>query len=104
MKYGVFEGEPARWTLYEAWVCWRGEWKSFPPMEVMGNAHVVSEAEYYALFPDAPPDPTGSPKRPEEPAATTPSMDALFEKLPGHVRIAQRRAVTTGIVGHRKLV
>ena len=64
---------PARWNDLEAWFYWRGEWKSFPPMEVMGNARVVTEAEHYELFSDDPPDPTGS---------------------------SQRRGVSTGIVGY----
>jgi hypothetical protein len=49
-KYGVFEGYPARWTISEAWVCWEDIWKSFPPMEVMYNARVVSASEYHQLF------------------------------------------------------
>ena len=36
-----------------------------------------------------------------EPTATTSSMDALFANLPDHVRLAQRRGVSTGIVGYR---
>ena len=88
---------PARWNDLEAWFYWRGEWKSFPPMEVMGNARVVTEAEHYELFSDDPPDPTGSPQRPEEPAAE--SMAELLENLPAHARLSQRRGVATGIVG-----
>jgi hypothetical protein len=36
-----------------------------------------------------------------EQTATTRSMDGLFENLPDHVRVAQRRGVSTGIVGYR---
>ena len=50
--------------------------------------------------PEAAPNPTG-PERPREPAATSPSMDALFANMPDHVRIDQRRGVSTGIVGYR---
>jgi hypothetical protein len=32
--------------------------------------------------------------------ATPSSMDELFQRLPAHVRIVQRRGVTTGIVGY----
>lgn len=58
IKYGVFEGYPARWTLFEAWVCWRDQWKSFSPVEVMYNARVVSAAEYHDLFGTVPNLPT----------------------------------------------
>ena len=101
LKYGEFKGCPARWNDHEAWVYWRGEWKSFPPMEVWSNARVVTEAEHHELFRNDPPDPTGSPQRLEEgPAATPSSMAALFEKLPDHVRVSQRHGVAIGVVGY----
>lgn len=60
MKYGVFEGYPARWNYYEGWVCWEGEWKSLPPMEVMGNARVVNAAEFQETFGTVPNLPAGA--------------------------------------------
>jgi hypothetical protein len=50
IKYGVFEGYPARWNDREGWVCWEGTWKSLPPMEVMFYARVVDAAEYHELI------------------------------------------------------
>ena len=76
IEYGVFEGYPACWNDREAWVCWRGEWKDFPPMEVWFNARVVSAAEYHKLFAPVP---------------------ELFRNPPNHVRGEQKPGVTTGI-------
>jgi hypothetical protein len=46
------------------------------------------------------PDPIAA-KQKRHATAMTPaeSMNELFENLPGHVRVAQRRGATTGIVG-----
>jgi hypothetical protein len=33
-------------------------------------------------------------------ASSVTSMDKLFQQLPEHVRIAQRRGITTGVVGY----
>lgn len=106
IEYGVFEGYPARWNDREAWVCWRGEWKSFAPMEVWFNARVVGAPEYHKLFAPVPnlpiaAFPGSSPKRPEEPAVTpAESMAELLQRLPGHVRVAQRHGVAIGVVGY----
>ena len=42
-----------------------------------------------------------SSERKNQTEQTASSMDELCQKLPGHVRISQRRGVTTGIVGYR---
>jgi hypothetical protein len=46
-------------------------------------------------------DTASSSERKNQADPTTTSMNELFQQLPEHVRISQRRGVTTGLIGHR---
>jgi hypothetical protein len=54
-KYGAFESNPARFTDQEAWVYQHDNvWRKMNSAEVTQHAHVMTEANYRAAFPDAP--------------------------------------------------
>lgn len=59
VKFGSMEGNAARFNDVEAWWFVDNQWKWFPinAQSVLMGAHVLSEAEYLAQFPDLPPLP-----------------------------------------------
>jgi hypothetical protein len=59
-SYGTFEGCPALWTPYEAWVLYVRTWRKIHPAELMGGARPMSKAEFIAAFAQLPAMPSAA--------------------------------------------
>jgi hypothetical protein len=59
-SYGTFDGCPARWTPYEAWVLYVRTWRKIHPAELMIGARTMTRAEFIATFTQLPAMPTAA--------------------------------------------
>ena len=53
-SYGTFDGCPARWTAYEAWVLYVRTWRKVHPAELMIAVRPTTKAEFERAFPRLP--------------------------------------------------
>lgn len=59
-SYGIFDGCPARWTPYEAWVLYVRTWRKIHPAELVIGARTMTKAEFERAFPRLPAMPTAA--------------------------------------------
>ena len=54
IKFGMLDGNPVRFTNFEAWWLVDGAWRPISPGEVLSNAAVMRESRFKRLFPQVP--------------------------------------------------
>ena len=54
VKFGMLDGNPVRFTTFEAWWLVDGAWRSISLGEVLSNAAVMREARFKEVFPQVP--------------------------------------------------
>jgi hypothetical protein len=60
LRYGLYEGYPALWTLREAWVYVDRKWHQFSPADAVHYAAMLTKADFTERYRHLPALPSNS--------------------------------------------